>query len=136
MKPREEVRLEFVRQWISKADEDLGLAKHILTVDAPFLGALVFHAQQAVEKYLKALLVSKEIDFPKTHNIATLLELVAGCDPTLAESLHETVALTQYGVEGRYPGDLPEVTDEEAQTAVALAERVRQEVLALLEPKV
>jgi len=132
MKPREEVRREFVRQWVSKADEDLGLAKHILTVDAPFLGALVFHAQQAVEKYLKAFLVSKEIDFPKTHNIAVLLELVARCDPTLAESLHETVALTQYEVEGRYPGDLPEVTGEEAQTALTLAERACQEISALL----
>lgn len=136
MKPREEVRLEFVRQWVSKADEDLGLAKHILAADVPFLGAVGFHAQQAAEKYLKAFLVSKETDFPKTHNIATLLELVARCNATLAESLHSTVALTQYGVEGRYPGDLPEVTGEEAQTALTLAERARQEVLALLEPEI
>lgn len=35
-----------------------------------------FHAEQCVEKYLKALLTLKAIDFPKTHNIAELVALL------------------------------------------------------------
>ena len=36
-----------------------------------------FHAQQAVEKSLKAALAAAAVDFPFTHNIALLMQL---CD--------------------------------------------------------
>ena len=132
MKPSEEVRLEFLRQWMGKADEDLGVAHHLLTTDAPFPGAVGFHAQQAAEKYLKAFLVWMQADFPKTHDIESLLRIVAKHNPELAHSLRDTVALTDYGVEVRYPGNLPELTPQQATAAVDLADRARAEVSATL----
>ncbi len=49
-------------------------------------------------------------------------------DKELAESLKSIIALTPYGVELRYPGDRPEVTEDEARQTVELAAAVRDAV--------
>lgn len=58
------------RAWFKKAESDLKTAEHILTLkeSCPF-DIVCFHAQQCAEKYLKALLVFRSIDFPKTHDL-------------------------------------------------------------------
>ncbi|MFB0515387.1 MAG: HEPN domain-containing protein, partial [Candidatus Neomarinimicrobiota bacterium] len=66
MRPPEEVKREFLQQWLEKAAKDLELAAHLLGENAPYLDAIGFHAQQAAEKYLKALLVHYQIEFSKT----------------------------------------------------------------------
>lgn len=96
--------------------------------------AAAFHAQQAAEKFLKAVLVWHQIEFPKTHDISRLLDLVRPAAADLADGLDEAAALTSYGVEARYPGDLPEPTPDAAKEAVALARRVREAVHAHLPP--
>lgn len=53
MKPPDEVRREFVAQWLFKAEDDLALLRHILLNSEPFLNAAAFHAQQATKKFLK-----------------------------------------------------------------------------------
>jgi HEPN domain-containing protein len=46
-------------------------------IDEPRLtGQVVFHSQQAIEKYLKSYLVENNVSFPKTHDLPTLYELV------------------------------------------------------------
>lgn len=57
-------------QWVQKAENDLKNAEHTLTIGdkCPF-DTVCFHAQQCVEKYLKALLSLHGIDFPKTHDL-------------------------------------------------------------------
>jgi HEPN domain-containing protein len=50
----------------------------------------------------------------------------------LAESLEEVAELTSYGVEVRYPGDIPEITADEAAEAVELAEKVREAIQGAL----
>lgn len=57
--------LRKVMQWLSFADEDLVLAKHGLTLPSGCPYRLIaYHAQQCVEKHLKAYLVYRGIDFP------------------------------------------------------------------------
>ena len=73
MRQREEVRREFVRQWLDKADADFGVAEQLLAANTPYRAIVAFHCQQAVEKYLKAFLVEHEIEFSKTHNIRSCL---------------------------------------------------------------
>ena len=124
MKPAEEVRRELVTQWLARAD-DFALAEHLVLEEAPFPAAIAFHAQQAAEKYLKAFLVAHQTEFPKTHDLGRLLDLVAAIDKVLADSLADTVPLTDYGVDVRYPGDLPEIRIEEAKRAVQLAAAAR-----------
>jgi HEPN domain-containing protein len=120
--------VEVVREWVEKAENDLKNAALTLRAgkEAP-TDTIAFHAQQCIEKYLKALLTFRGIDFPKIHDIA---ELVAKVDPDfpLGLSVEEQRRLTAYGTVTRYPGDYEPVSLAEARRAVALARRVRKEV--------
>jgi HEPN domain-containing protein len=89
MPQREAVVRQLVHQWLDRAAEDLGVAEFLVDGEAGFPGPVLFHAQQAAEKYLKALLVSFQVEFRKTHDIVQLLELVEAVDAQLAESLSE-----------------------------------------------
>jgi hypothetical protein len=72
--PSGDVSPEQVAQWVEKAEEDLISAAHLLKLGATGpLGAVGFHAQQAVEKYVKAVLVARGLVFPKTHDVAKLI---------------------------------------------------------------
>ena len=133
MTPPEDIKNEFIGKWIAKAEEDFDLARYLLETRKSFLNAIGFHAQQAAEKYLKAYLVFVQVDFPKTHSIERLLTIVAASNSELAGSLDGAVALTDYGVEVRYPGELPALSLEQAQHAVKLAGAVRKAVLRALE---
>lgn len=133
MRPPEEVKKEIVRQWLAKAEQDMKAGEALLVAEAPLLYPACFHAQQAAEKYLKALLTWHQIEFPKTHAIEQLLDLVKDAEPETASSLRDAILLTPYGVDIRYPGDQPEPDLEEAREAVELARKVRDAILPLLE---
>ena len=66
-----------VQQWIEKAEHDFITAEHALTLkeNCPF-DTICFLAQQCAEKYLKALLVSRSVDFPKTHDLRLLKQRI------------------------------------------------------------
>ena len=132
MKPPDKIRDEFVRQWLSKAEEDFNAAKSLITYGVSFLSTVCFHSQQAAEKYLKAFLTYHQVEFPKTHDIDELLDLIAPTDKKLSKSLRGVIALANYGVDVRYPGDFPNVTSSDAQQAIQMAEKVRRLVLELL----
>ncbi len=89
---------------------------------------VTFHAQQAVEKALKAFLVWHQLEFPKTHDLSLLLELCASVDAGLAESLADAEELTPYGVDYRYPGEQAPVTREDAEAALKIARAAVHEV--------
>ena len=131
MQKNEQV-IKVVREWIEKAENDLKNAAHTLKMgkDCP-TDTICFHAQQCVEKYLKALLTLKEIDFPKTHDAGELMALIPGrAGPQLAAE--EQRRLTSYATVTRYPGDYEPISLAEARRAVTTARRMRKEVRALL----
>lgn len=132
MRPPDEVKKVIVRQWLSKADQDLSASEALLAAEPPLFYPACFHAQQAVEKYLKALLSWRQTEFPKTHSIEELLELAARTDAGLAANLKDAVALTPYGVEIRYPGDAPDPDSNDARQAVAIARTVRDVIIDCL----
>jgi HEPN domain-containing protein len=126
MVPGEEIILK-VKKWISYAEEDLSLAKHSLGLESncPFR-LTAYHAQQCAEKYLKALLVFHQIDFPYTHSITRLLEI---CSEIInINELTEAEILTPYAITTRYPGEDEEVTKEEALEAIRVAELVKGKI--------
>jgi len=63
------------QDWLRHAWSDLELAR-MARNSKILLEDLCFHAQQAAEKSIKAVLISKSVPFPKTHNIRTLLDLL------------------------------------------------------------
>lgn len=56
---------ETIRQWIIKAENDLKICQHELGNSDPVTDAICFHAQQCVEKYLKAFLVFRDQNISK-----------------------------------------------------------------------
>ena len=121
-----------VKQWISFGDEDLNLANHGLTIiiDTPYR-LIAFHAQQCVEKYLKAYLVFHFIDFPYTHNIARLLELCPNQSEWII-NLEDAEELSPYAISTRYPGESEPVTETEAKEAIATASKVKEIIRKVL----
>lgn len=95
---------------VHRAHKDLVAAEVLLKEGFEDYENVGFHAQQAAEKFIKAFLVRHQIEFPKTHNIALLRQLVGSVDSELAKALDVSDALTPYGVEFRYPGDLPSMS--------------------------
>jgi HEPN domain-containing protein len=128
MKPPEEIKAEFTREWVRKAEADFKIAEHLCRSGLDFLEGAAFHSQQAAEKYLKAFLVWQQIEFHKTHDIKALLRLAENVDNKIPENLRDAVFLTPYGVDYRYPGDYPEVRKSDADRALKLADRVRTEI--------
>lgn len=117
-----------VREWLAKAENDLKNAVHTLTLgkDCP-TDTVCFHAQQCVEKYIKALLVFRATAFPKTHNIHVLRALLPpNLRPKLVKKIQDR--LTDYAAILRYPESGLDVSLTEARQAVAIARRVRREV--------
>jgi HEPN domain-containing protein len=110
------------RRWVRYAEADLALAK----VPLPPRGMhenLCFHAQQAVEKSLKAVLVLARIEVPNTHSIQRLVQLLPPDTPR-HESLVPAVRLMAYAVSSRYPGENEPVLEDEYREAVEIAEQV------------
>lgn len=123
---------EIVDQWLRKADADLLNASTMLGLGERCpTDTVCFHAQQCVEKCLKACLVLEGIRFPRHHDIG---ELVALLPPayTIDLSAEEQERLTDYATVTRYPGDYDDVPLSEARESVAAAHRIREAVRRLL----
>jgi HEPN domain-containing protein len=132
MQPPDKALRSLVAQWTAKAEQDFEAAVHLLEEGARFADTIGFLSQQSVEKYLKAFLIFRGIEFPRTHDIHKLLQLVATADAEMAASLADTDLLTPFGVEVRYPGDKPEMLPGGASESIELARRVRDAVMAPL----
>jgi len=129
MRTPEQVRWDFVQQWLNKAKHDLNAAEVLHKSEIESFEITSFHAQQAAEKFIKAILVRHQVEFPKTHDIAKLRNLILKIDKVLFEKLEPADILTPYGVEFRYPGDLPDLTQQQAENALQVALQMKQIIL-------
>lgn len=108
--------------WLRRARSHLALASAPLPRGVLY-NELCFHAQQAAEKSIKAVLVYHGIDFRRIHDIDYLLSLLPDEVPLPAEA-EWVIDLTSYAVTLRYPGDYEDVTVEQYREALAAALRV------------
>ena len=134
--PEEPSQNSIVQEWVRKAENDLISAIHLLTLqeNCP-TDSICFHAQQCVEKYLKALLTFESIDFTKTHDIARLMGLMPK-DVEINLSDDQQALLTDYATTARYPGDYEPIELEEAKAAVETARAIRDAVRQILPPDI
>ncbi len=123
--------LVVVGEWVTKAENDIMNAAHTLKLGTKCpTDTVCFHAQQCIEKYVKALLVLEGVDFPKTHDLEKIVALLrATVRPHLTSD--EQAKLTEYATGARYPG-WGAIPLAEARQAVAVARRIRKEVRGLL----
>ncbi len=108
--------------WLRHATSDLALAC-VTPPPSVLMESLCFHAQQAAEKALKAVLISRSVSFPKTHSIRMLLDLLENY-VDVPEDIQYAAGLTDYAVTARYPGASEPVEREEYEEAVRTAETV------------
>ena len=112
------------QDWLAHATSDLNLARLAKDHKTVLPEQVCFHAQQACEKALKAVLLSKGLDFPLVHDIEVLLEVAKTGGLRLPREVREAGALSPYAVEARYPGYDEDITATDVDDAIRLADRV------------
>jgi len=122
-----------VRDWLLKARNDWSAARTLLAGARPETDIGAFHCQQAVEKLLKAFLLSRSVEFEKIHDLRRLVNQCAAADAEFDSLREEVRPLTAYAVACRYPG-LPSVTAVEARQALVVVRRVWESVTKRLPP--
>lgn len=103
--------IEFIKQWLIKANEDVLVVEKLTEIEMVANASACFHCQQAVEKFLKAFLISNDVEIRKTHNIEYLLSECADIDSDFISV--DSKELSDFGVDVRYPGDMYVPSSEE-----------------------
>ncbi len=120
-------RLRETERWLRFARENLSAAER--TVERRELPRhACFLSQQAAEKAVKAALVFLQVEFPYRHDLA-LLRTYLPDGWLLKENPADLDDLSQWAVEGRYPGSPREASEDDAQTAVGLAREAYEAAL-------
>ena len=122
--------LDHAEELLYKAGHDLLAGDAILAQHDAF-DMVCFHAQQAVEKCLKALLAARDVEYPHRHDIGELTAVLLETHPALAPLAPQMNALTPYAVQNRYLRAL-EPDEEEAREALSLAHQVHDLVRDLI----
>jgi HEPN domain-containing protein len=87
---------------LEKGKED-SYALDCLADNARVSDAVVgFHAQQAVEKFMKAVLARRAVEFRRTHNLGLLLDMLKDNGVPLPPEGEGLVRLTPWGAHMRY----------------------------------
>jgi len=115
-------------EWQKYAEEDRQIAEIALREKGP-PNQICFHAQQMAEKYLKGFLVFSGKRFEKRHQLDFLLSLCREVNPSFKNLIEDVHYLTDYYVETRYPGDIPEFSVDECKKALEAAIRIRDFVV-------
>ena len=113
-----------LREWFRLADMDMAYAAHGYSMHPVPLELMCFHCQQAVEKYLKAYLLSRQIQPPKMHDLVRLCELCMGQESSFREISRQCGFLTQYGIQPRYPHDI-QIDEAITRLCLKYAEQVK-----------
>ena len=95
----------YIKNWLIKANEDIAVVNQLSSEQPEFYTtAISFHAQQAVEKFLKSFLIYNDIEFPRTHDVDYLLAECIKIDKDGFNNI-DLKSLNDYAVTVRYPDD-------------------------------
>lgn len=110
-----EQQKQLVKQWTLKAENDLLNVTNNLQAEQTPWDTVCFHCQQAVEKYIKAIMVVHGQEVPRTHDLEQVYNLIQAWVPQIEGQRSELRWLTAYAVLSRYPvevEDAPAGKDE------------------------
>ena len=115
-----------LRQWIEIADSDFKAAQHMAKTMWPVPYEIIcFHCQQAVEKYLKWVLVLHDIDPPKIHDLEELEKLCEKIIPQFETIYEKCAVLTEYAVHTRYPEE-KQLEKHDMKRALEYSQSIRE----------
>jgi HEPN domain-containing protein len=119
------------RALLARAVDDEEAARALLAVERVSDAVVGFHAQQAVEKALKAVLVLNEMPYRFTHDVAYLIELCETAGVEIPGDLAEVDRLSAFAVRLRY--DDPPATPVERSQALTWASAAVRWATGLIE---
>jgi HEPN domain-containing protein len=123
--------VEHARSLLRKAANDL-IAGDAILATGQALDAVCFHAQQAAEKSVKAILSLDEVDYPWRHDLGELLALLGDSYSGLSALRQAIIALSPFAVAARYDEAIEPPADE-ARRHLATARRVYDLAQAVVE---
>lgn len=123
MPPPEGVPLAAFR-YLEQAESDLAYARLGSGQEGIRPELVCFHAQQAAEKALKAVLLAQPVKPPFIHDIGVLLGRLEEQQVAVPEELQDAAPLTIYAVRFRYPDDDHGVEQQDVVEAIRVAASV------------
>ena len=88
---------------LRKCEEDCGSVLYLLNPPVPYIDLAYYHAQQCVEKLLKAFLQQHDTRYPRTHELVELMRKVAPRQPDILAMEADLEWLNRF-IDVRYPG--------------------------------
>jgi HEPN domain-containing protein len=122
---------DVVREWVDKAEEDWQVVCLLQQSEAKVYNTICFHAQQCAEKLFKALLIEHKTVPDYTHDLVRLYRKLTAFYGEWNISIDELAMLSAASVEFRYPGE--DASPENAEECIEICDRIRQQVLAILQ---
>ncbi len=116
------------KRWLIYAQSDLDAAQVLMQSHEAYPRQICFLAQQAAEKSLKAILVLLELKFPYTHDLDHLREIIPP-GWRVKDAFPKLYALSIWAIDARYPDDMPDVVEADAQEALQLAKAIHQTII-------
>ena len=113
--------MERYESWLDRAKSSLEIAG-TRNSNLVYYEDLCYQAQQAVEKAIKGMLIYYKVEPQFTHNIGILLEEL-GAYVKITDEIKETIKLTKYAVQTRYPGEYDDTTKEDYEESLEIAKR-------------
>lgn len=122
----DEANLKLVKDWLTRAHQDLRAARVLAAGRDALLDVAIYHCQQAGEKAVKAFLQWRDEPFAKTHNLRALVIQAATLEKGFEALAMPAEILTPYISAFRYPGGADQLVpsreefDEALQHAQAI----------------
>ncbi len=116
-------KTSIVKRWHDFANDDLITAKYLLGLHPLKLEIICYHCQQSSEKILKAFLISKDIEPPRTHDLRLLRRMCGEIADSFDDIEEACIHLTAYGVQPRYPMEI-ELTEIDMHQAIKDADHI------------
>ena len=98
--------LEEALRLLRLAHRDAETFALLLPLPKASISALGFHAQQAIEKALKAICTLNQLEVRRTHDLAALADAISRVDASLPMTLEEFRTLNPFAVEFRYDDEM------------------------------
>src|SRR3989344_4846914 len=114
---------KIIQEWLLTAEKDLKIAKE--DIDKPERRQDVsFHCQQSAEKFLKAFIIFKNLEFRPTHDLETLLQICSQQNKEFGSIRTECKMLSPFYIGARYPDFDERLTGEEVNEVLRYAQKI------------
>lgn len=116
---------ENINEWLRFSNMDLDSAKYLLENMHPApLEVICYHCQQAAEKFIKAVIISFDIEIEKTHDLVRLINILRKSTEIPEIIVDSAEMLTQFATKSRYPQSFS-VDERQTRNAILHAERIK-----------